>query len=115
VKSQVQLIGAPQNAFHHISLPITVGSTVNHIKVTAKLVAFDSTRQTCSCAIHVDTTKYNFDTMTDDPATDGSINRTWVFNQTLVAGKSFYVETDGTNSGTGDRFVVSQEIRYAAT
>jgi hypothetical protein len=115
VKSQVQLIGAPQNAFHHISLPITVGSNVSHIKVIAKLINFDSSRQTCSCAIHVDTTKYNFDTVSDDPATDGSINRTWVFNQSLVSGKSFYVETDGTNSGVGDRFIVSQEIRYAST
>lgn len=114
VKSQVQLVGTPQNAFHHISLPITVGASVSHIKVTAKLINFDSTRQTCSCAIHIDTTKYNYDTVSDDPATDGSINRTWVFNQNLVAGKSFYVETDGTNSGTGDRFIVSQEIRYAA-
>jgi hypothetical protein len=115
VKSQVILHGTPSNAFHHIALPITVGSAVAHIKVIAKLIGFDAARHTCVCSIHVDTTKYNYDTVTDDPSTDGSINRTWVFNQNLVAGKSFYVETDGTNSGTGDRFIVAQEIRYAST
>jgi hypothetical protein len=114
VKSQVTLIGAPQNAFHHISQAIVVGSTSTHIKVIAKLVAFDAARHTCIASVHIGASHFNYDTVSDDTNTDGSINRTWVFNQTVTAGNSFYVEMDGTNTGVGDRFIVAQEIRYAS-
>lgn len=113
-QSQVTLRGGASNSFHHISTAITLGSAATHVKVIAKLHNFVSAHHTCVASIHFLTTHASYDTVGDVTLEDGSIERTWTFNQSIGSGGLFYVEIDGTSDGVGDRFIVAQEIRYAS-
>jgi hypothetical protein len=114
-QSQVQVHGVRSNSFHHISKAIILGSSATHVKVTAKLLSFVSAHHTCVCSIHFSTTHATADVVADVTLDDGTLERTWTFNQSISSGGSgFYVEMDGTSDGVGDRFIVAQEIRYAA-
>jgi hypothetical protein len=113
-KSQVTLTGGQSNNFHHISQPITIAAACTHIKVVGHLIGLDTSHHTCVCSIHFGTTHAMPDVVGDAAQADGSISRTWTFNQSIAALGSFYVEMDGTTDGAiPDRFIVASRVAYA--
>jgi hypothetical protein len=113
-QSQVQLTGGQANNFHHISEPIAIAAACTHIKIVAKLISFDTTHHSCVASIHFGTTHAMPDVVGDAVQTDGSIDRTWTFNQSIAALGSFYVEIDGTTDGAiPGRFIVASRVAYA--
>jgi hypothetical protein len=113
-QSQVQLTGGQTNSFHHISQPIAIAAACTHVKVVAKLISFNTTHHSCVASIHFGTTHAMPDVVGDAVQTDGSIDRTWTFNQSIAAQGSFYVEIDGTTDGAiPDRFIVASRVAYA--
>jgi hypothetical protein len=113
-QSQVQLVGGQSNSFHHISQPIVIAAACTHVKVVCKLISFNTTHHSCVASIHFGTTHAMPDVVGDAVQTDGSIDRTWTFNQSIASQGSFYVEIDGTTDGAiPDRFIVASRIAYA--
>lgn len=111
--SQVTVHGGTSNAFHHISTGITLGSASTHVKIIGKLLNFVSAHHTCAASIHYGTTHKTADVVGDVLMDDGvTLERTWTFNS-LPNITEFVAEMDGTTDGTGDTFIVAQEIRYA--
>jgi hypothetical protein len=114
-QSQVQLTGGQASSFHHISQPITLGSACTHVKVIAKILDFDSNHHSCKCSIHFGTTHDILPTVTDVTNEDGSLDRSWVFTDSIASGGQFYVEIDGTtDNAVPGRFTVAQQITYAS-
>jgi hypothetical protein len=113
-QSQVQLTGGEASTFHHISEPIAIAAACTHVKVVCKLISFDTTHHSCVASIHFGTTHANPDVVGDAVQTDGSIDRTWTFNQSIAALGSFYVEIDGsTDNAIPGRFIVASRVAYA--
>lgn len=110
--SQISLTKAAAPAFHHISKPITLGSSSASVKVSARMNNFVSAHHTCNITLHYGATHNTAPVVVDMLSDDTT---TWLRSATFTVPNisSYVIEIDGTTDGVGDNFFISERITYA--
>ena len=109
--SEVTLIRAAANSFHHISTDVILGSATTSVKVAVKLHNYVEANHDAIVSLLYGATHNTSGVATDQIADDGSINRTVVF--TTASQSDYIIEIDGATNGVGTPFFVSERITWA--